>query len=204
MSNDAEPAPQRRRRRNPSSPTLSPNRSSRTSRSRSLSSPTRRESSRGFKRLQASGCVPSCPSIPSRLTDDERSRTMLRGYISPNGRELWRRRGRERGAQRFISRGPEGGTRIPKSGRSRFSPCVPLPLLLLARRADEGLQSTYSITRPKSTRAFGTPIVVTEWAAWFDDAGKLMLGEEEAKKRIFQRVRLFPCLAGECGTDEEG
>lgn len=49
-------------------------------------------------------------------------------------------------------------------------------------------QSTYKITRPKSTRASATPIVDTEWAAWFDDHGKLMLTENEAKKRIFQRV----------------
>lgn len=52
-------------------------------------------------------------------------------------------------------------------------------------------QSTYRITRPKSTRASATPIVVTEWAAWFDDDGVLMLSETEAKKRIFQRAR--PC-----------
>lgn len=44
---------------------------------------------------------------------------------------------------------------------------------------------------------------MTEWAAWFDDAGKLMLGEDEAKKRIFQRVRssLFVCVKR---ADEEG
>lgn len=50
------------------------------------------------------------------------------------------------------------------------------------------VQSTYKITRPKSSRASATPIVDTEWAAWFDDHGKLMLTEDEAKKRIFQRV----------------
>ncbi|KAL8277274.1 hypothetical protein RQP46_010343 [Phenoliferia psychrophenolica] len=53
--------------------------------------------------------------------------------------------------------------------------------------AFEVLSSTYRITRPKSTRASATPIVVTEWAAWFDDDGTLMLSEAEAKKRIFQR-----------------
>ncbi|KAM0746884.1 RabGAP/TBC [Meredithblackwellia eburnea MCA 4105] len=53
--------------------------------------------------------------------------------------------------------------------------------------AFEVLASTYSITRPKSTRASATPIVVTEWAAWFDDDGVLMLSEEEARRRIFQR-----------------
>lgn len=50
------------------------------------------------------------------------------------------------------------------------------------------VKSTYHVTRPKSTRAHGTPIVDTEWAAWFDDSGKLLLDELEAKKRIFQRV----------------
>jgi hypothetical protein len=44
------------------------------------------------------------------------------------------------------------------------------------------------VTRPKSTRASGTPIVATEWAAWFDENGRLLLSEVEAKKRIFQRV----------------
>ncbi|KAK4047305.1 GTPase activating protein [Microbotryomycetes sp. JL201] len=53
--------------------------------------------------------------------------------------------------------------------------------------AFEVLSSTYHITKPKSTRAYNTPIVDTEWAAWFDDSGKLMLDEAEAKKRIFQR-----------------
>ncbi|KAM0790942.1 hypothetical protein ACM66B_004247 [Microbotryomycetes sp. NB124-2] len=53
--------------------------------------------------------------------------------------------------------------------------------------AFEVLSSTYHITKPKSTRAQNTPIVDTEWAAWFDDSGKLMLDEAEAKKRIFQR-----------------
>ncbi|KAI5474625.1 GTPase activating protein [Pseudohyphozyma bogoriensis] len=53
--------------------------------------------------------------------------------------------------------------------------------------AFEVLASTYNIVRPLSTRASGTPIVVTEWAAWFDDHGQLMLDESEAKKRIFQR-----------------
>lgn len=64
-----------------------------------------------------------------------------------------------------------------------------------ADRSDS--QSTYKITRPKSTRASATPIVDTEWAAWFDDHGKLMLTEDEAKKRIFQRVSCYLVLSCE-------
>lgn len=56
--------------------------------------------------------------------------------------------------------------------------------------AFEILSSRYGIIRPKTTRAAGTPIVATEWAAWFDDKGRCLLDEAEAKKRIFQRVRL--------------
>ena len=49
-------------------------------------------------------------------------------------------------------------------------------------------QSTYNISRPRTTRASSSPIVLTEWKSWFDDDGKLLLDEAEAKKRIFQRV----------------
>ncbi|SCV70203.1 BQ2448_1597 [Microbotryum intermedium] len=53
--------------------------------------------------------------------------------------------------------------------------------------AFEILSSVYKVTRPRSSRASATPILVTEWASWFDDQGRLMLDEHEAKKRIFQR-----------------
>ncbi|SCZ87307.1 BZ3500_MvSof-1268-A1-R1_Chr2-2g04773 [Microbotryum saponariae] len=53
--------------------------------------------------------------------------------------------------------------------------------------AFEILSSVYKVTRPRSSRASATPILVTEWASWFDDQGRLMLDEYEAKKRIFQR-----------------
>ena len=54
--------------------------------------------------------------------------------------------------------------------------------------AFEVLASTYSISRPRTTRAVGQPIVKTEWDAWFAAAdGKLLLSESEARKRIFQR-----------------
>lgn len=52
----------------------------------------------------------------------------------------------------------------------------------------EMLQSTYRIPRPRSTRVQGCqPIIESEWDAWFDNSGKLMLSGSEAKKRIFQR-----------------
>jgi hypothetical protein len=62
----------------------------------------------------------------------------------------------------------------------------------------EVLATTYRIPRPRSTRVQGCqPIIESEWDAWFDHhqypnnpekgLGKLMLSEQEAKKRIFQR-----------------
>ncbi|CAD6583049.1 MAG: GTPase activating protein [Cyphobasidiales sp. Tagirdzhanova-0007] len=52
----------------------------------------------------------------------------------------------------------------------------------------EVLATTYRLPRPRSTRVQGSqPIVESEWNAWFDTEGKLMLSEEEAKRRIFQR-----------------
>lgn len=54
--------------------------------------------------------------------------------------------------------------------------------------AFEVLATTYQVTRPRTTRAVGQPIVQTEWEAWFAASdGKLLLTESEAKKRIFQR-----------------
>ena len=53
--------------------------------------------------------------------------------------------------------------------------------------AFEVLATTYSITRPTSTRAHNQPIYGSEWAAWFGDDGKLLIDVLEAKKRIFQR-----------------
>lgn len=52
----------------------------------------------------------------------------------------------------------------------------------------EVLSSTYRIARPRSTRVQGCqPIVESEWNAWFDAEGKLMLSGDEARKRVFQR-----------------
>jgi hypothetical protein len=55
----------------------------------------------------------------------------------------------------------------------------------------EVLASTYRLERPRTTRASNQPVVGTEWHAWFDSDGRLLLTEMEAKKRIFQRVREF-------------
>lgn len=52
----------------------------------------------------------------------------------------------------------------------------------------EVLASTYRVPRPRSTRVQGSqPIVQSEWEAWFDESGRLLLTAEEAKRRIFQR-----------------
>ncbi|GAA5891526.1 hypothetical protein JCM6882_004500 [Rhodosporidiobolus microsporus] len=53
----------------------------------------------------------------------------------------------------------------------------------------EVLQKTYRIDhKPRSTRAPRTPIQLEEWRAWFDPKdGTLLLGEKEARRRIFQR-----------------
>lgn len=54
--------------------------------------------------------------------------------------------------------------------------------------AFEVLATTYRIPRPRTSRVQGVqPIIESEWKAWFDNDGKLMLSSEEAKKRIFQR-----------------
>jgi len=59
--------------------------------------------------------------------------------------------------------------------------------------AFEVLAATYSMTRPRTTRAIGQPIVDTEWEAWFSALdGQLLLSETEAKKRIFQRGLSMP------------
>jgi hypothetical protein len=52
----------------------------------------------------------------------------------------------------------------------------------------EVLATTYRLDRPRTTRASNQPVVGTEWKAWFDSDGRLLLTEMEAKKRIFQRV----------------
>lgn len=79
-----------------------------------------------------------------------------------------RARRRERNGQSFDGRGKRG------EEDSDFGPF-------------EILASTYNIARPKTSRASASPIVLSEWKAWFDDDGKLLLDETEAKKRIFQR-----------------
>ncbi|GAA97214.1 uncharacterized protein L969DRAFT_84353 [Mixia osmundae IAM 14324] len=54
--------------------------------------------------------------------------------------------------------------------------------------AFEVLATTYSIQRPRTTRATNQPIEASEWAAYFDPAtGVLLLAEDEARRRIFQR-----------------
>lgn len=53
--------------------------------------------------------------------------------------------------------------------------------------AFEILAKRYDIQRPRTSRAVNQPIVLTEWQAWFDAEGKLLLPAEEARKRIFQR-----------------
>lgn len=53
--------------------------------------------------------------------------------------------------------------------------------------AFEILAKRYDIQRPRTSRAVNQPIVQTEWKAWFDNEGRLMLTADEAKKRIFQR-----------------
>lgn len=55
----------------------------------------------------------------------------------------------------------------------------------------EDLIERFGLTGTKSSRAIGSPIILSEWKAWFDDSGKLMLSSTEAKKRIFQRVSDF-------------
>ena len=74
--------------------------------------------------------------------------------------------------------------------------------------AFEVLATTYSITRPISTRAHNQPIYGSEWAAWFADDGRLMIDVVEAKKRIFQRgladdarKDVWPFLLGIYGWD---
>ncbi|GAA5988859.1 hypothetical protein JCM10908_006201 [Rhodotorula pacifica] len=53
----------------------------------------------------------------------------------------------------------------------------------------EVLAKTYRLKqKPRSTRAPNTPIQLEEWRAWFEpDEGRLLLDEQEAKRRIFQR-----------------
>ncbi|GAA5864386.1 hypothetical protein JCM3774_002774 [Rhodotorula dairenensis] len=53
----------------------------------------------------------------------------------------------------------------------------------------EVLAKTYRLKqKPRSTRAPNTPIQLEEWRAWFEpDEGRLLLDEQEARRRIFQR-----------------
>lgn len=53
----------------------------------------------------------------------------------------------------------------------------------------EVLAKTYHLKqKPRSTRAPNTPIQLEEWRAWFEpEQGRLLLDEQEAKRRIFQR-----------------
>ncbi|KWU43943.1 GTPase-activating protein gyp7 [Rhodotorula sp. JG-1b] len=53
----------------------------------------------------------------------------------------------------------------------------------------EVLAKTYHLKqKPRSTRAPNTPIQLEEWRAWFEpEEGRLLLDEQEAKRRIFQR-----------------
>ena len=52
----------------------------------------------------------------------------------------------------------------------------------------EILATTYRLPRPRGTRVQSSqPVVDSEWNAWFDANGILMLDEAEAKRRIFQR-----------------
>ncbi|POY76334.1 hypothetical protein BMF94_0530 [Rhodotorula taiwanensis] len=53
----------------------------------------------------------------------------------------------------------------------------------------EVLAKTYRLKqKPRSTRAPNTPIQLEEWRAWFEpNEGCLLLDEQEAKRRIFQR-----------------
>lgn len=48
--------------------------------------------------------------------------------------------------------------------------------------------------KPKPSRASNQPIADTEWMAWMGPDGKLLLSEEEAKRRIFQRVFIYQYL----------
>lgn len=53
--------------------------------------------------------------------------------------------------------------------------------------AFEVLAKKYDLQRPRTSRAVNQPIVLTEWHAWFDAEGRLLLSAEEARRRIFQR-----------------
>lgn len=53
--------------------------------------------------------------------------------------------------------------------------------------AFEVLAKRYDIQRPRTSRAVGQPIILSEWRAWFDATGHLMLSAAEARRRIFQR-----------------